>query len=69
MERYLYDEYEMMQIEKTEFPRLIDIRKRLLQEYYEAEFIGDDKKSLALKKEIEYIEYSISIGEEYDVPF
>jgi hypothetical protein len=51
------------------FPRLADKRKHLLNEYYEAEFMGDNNKALALKKEIEYIEISINLGEEYDIPF
>lgn len=60
---------EQQEIDKDMFPRLADIRKRLLSDYYEADFIGDEEKALELKKEIEYIELKLSFGEEYQVPF
>jgi hypothetical protein len=63
------NEHDLKQVDKAMFPRLADIRRRLLSEYYEADFIGDEEKAVELKREIEYIETAISLGEEYQVPF
>jgi hypothetical protein len=51
------------------FPRLSDIRKQLLKDYYEAEFNDQQDIMDKLKVKINCIEIAINLGEEYDIPF
>lgn len=52
-----------------QFPRLEDIKKQLLKEYYEAEFEDDDSLCESLKNKLNIIELKLQMGEEFEVPF
>ncbi len=52
-----------------EFPRLDVKYKRLLQEYYDAEFENNKERIHDLRQQLDIIELKIQLGEEYEVPF
>lgn len=52
-----------------QFPRLDDLHKKLLKQYYEAEFDNDEDLCQSLKQQINTIEFKMELGEEYVVPF
>ena len=51
------------------FPRLDVKLKKLITEYYEAEFEGNEDKAKDLKQKIDSLEYKMMLGEQYEVPF
>ena len=51
------------------FPRLDVKLKKLIAEYYEAEFEEDEDKIKDLKQKIDSIEFKMMLGEQYEVPF
>lgn len=52
-----------------EFSRLDVKYKRLLQEYYDAEFENNKERIHDLRQQLDIIELKIQLGEEYEVPF
>lgn len=51
------------------FPRLDVKYKRLLQEYYDAEFEDNKERVTELRHQLDTIELKMQLGEEYEVPF
>lgn len=52
-----------------EFPRLDVKYKRLLQEYYDAEFENNKALVDTLRQQLDILELRMQLGEEYDIPF
>ena len=51
------------------YPLLCDKLRELKKQFQEAEFEGNKTKCVALSPKIKSVEYAISVGEEYDIPF
>ena len=51
------------------FPLLCDKLRELRKQHQEAEFEGNSNICDKLSPKIKSLEYAISVGEEYDIPF
>ena len=66
----MYEPFILPGTKKTQqFPRLEDLRRVLLKEYYEAEFEDNDGLCQSLKNKLNIIELKLEMGEEFEVPF
>lgn len=51
------------------FPLLQDKLNKLIKQFYEAEFEGNQDVADQLKQQIDSIEFKMVLGEKYEVPF